>query len=190
MEREGPMLEALLRRIAETPEDFLREPLISGKGEVHVAAVAGDLCRAHGTAPDQDALARLSAQARNAQAAALIGCWLLADDWFFAAKVDGARVLALLGADLVELAQQTASRKLMSDPDRREELARLALARLGYRPQGESREQAEDRLTSLSAVERKRVMQAAKKAEQRAREIREQLARQAAQEAADKWTRE
>ena len=81
-------------------------------------------------------------------------------------------------------------RGIVTDPDRREELARLALARLGFRPAGETVAQAQDRLTTLNSAERARVMKAAQVAEQRARQIREALARKAAEESADKWTRE
>ena len=43
MPAEGPMLETLLRRVAETPPDFLREPRIGSAGEIHVMAVVHDL---------------------------------------------------------------------------------------------------------------------------------------------------
>jgi len=55
-EREGPPLEALVRRLAETPGDFLREPLLDGPSGVHVAAVAGDLATLLGGRPDDAAL--------------------------------------------------------------------------------------------------------------------------------------
>jgi len=58
------------------------------------------------------------------------------------------------------------------------------------RPAGETAAQAQDRLAAVSSGERLRVIEAARLAEERAREIREALARKAAQEAADKWTRE
>jgi hypothetical protein len=83
-----------------------------------------------------------------------------------------------------------AAKKFVTDPDRREELARVALARLGFRPAGETLAQAQDRLTTLNSAERARVMKAAQIAEQRARQIREELVRKAAEESADKWTRE
>jgi hypothetical protein len=88
------------------------------------------------------------------------------------------------------LGAQVASRKFVTDPDRREELARFSLARLGYRPAGETVPQAQDRMTSLSSAERARVLQASRAAEERARSIREALARKAAEESADKFTRE
>jgi hypothetical protein len=67
---------------------------------------------------------------------------------------------------------------------------RVALARVGLRPAGETIAQAQDRLMTLSSAERQRVMRAARAAEERARAIREALARKAAQESADKYTRD
>ncbi len=77
-----------------------------------------------------------------------------------------------------------------SDPDRREELSRLCLRALNLRPAGETAAQAQDRLTTLNTVERQHVIAAARAAEERARQIREAMAKQAAEEAADKWSRE
>ena len=98
--------------------------------------------------------------------------------------------MELLDGESNELAVQVAARKFVTDPDRREELARVALARLGFRPAGETLAQAQDRLTTLNSSERARVMKAARAAEERARQIREALVRKAAEESADKFTRE
>jgi hypothetical protein len=194
MEREGPSLELLLRRLSETPEDFLGEPHINGKGTLHVPAIVGDLCSMLGSPFTDAVLARFGEGAakkqRNRSSVTLLLCWLLAHDWFVRARPAAAPLLELLENGATELAAQTPSAKFVSDPDRREELARFALARLGYRPAGETQPQAQDRLTSLSASERARVLTAAKQAEQRSREIRAALAKKAAEEAADKWTRE
>ncbi|HET7463534.1 MAG TPA: hypothetical protein VFJ82_19935 [Longimicrobium sp.] len=194
MEREGPVLETLTRRLAETPEDFLAEPRIGEAGRVHTAAVVGDLLRDLGGSVESLDLARFrganASRDRNRLSLALVLCWLLADDWFRRAAPPSPALLELLGDQAAELAEQSAAGKFVTDPDRREELARLALARLGYRPAGETRAQAQDRLTTLSSAERARVLRAAREAEQRAREIREALIRKAAEEAADKWGRE
>jgi hypothetical protein len=127
---------------------------------------------------------------RNRLSVALLLCWLLADEWFRQNQLPPGALLDLLGQGATELGAQVASRKFVTDPDRREELARFSLSRLGYRPAGESLAQAQDRLTSLSSAERARVMQASRTAEERARAIREALARKAAEESADKFTRE
>jgi len=194
MEREGPVLETLTRRLAETPEDFLAEPRIGAAGRVRTAAVVGDLLRALGAAATPGDLQRFSgadARAdRNRLSVTLVLCWLLADEWFVRAAPPAGLLLPLLGAQAAELADQSPAGKFVTDPDRREELARVALTRLGYRPAGETKAQAQDRLTTLSSAERARVLRAARAAEQRAREIREALIKKAAEESADKWGRE
>lgn len=189
MEHEGPPLETLLHRITETPEEFLEEPRHGDRGRVHVAAVVADLCHRLGLSPTTDDLERFRMQERNELAVVLLLTWLFADDWFRLDSTDTRLLLEALSTAAGELAG-TPSRQFLGDPERREEMARLALARLGYRPAGETVAQAQDRLTGLSAAERGRVIAAARAAEKRAREIREALAKKAAEESADKWTRE
>jgi len=194
MDREGPILETLTRRLAETPEDFLAEPRVGNAGQVHTAAVVGDLFRRLGhEVPGRDLSAFSGSDQRrdrNRLGVTLVLAWLVADDWFVRNRPELTELLTLLGSTAGELAEHTAAAKLVTDPDRREELARVTLARLGLRPAGETIAQAQDRLMSLSSAERQRVMRASRAAEERARAIREALVRKAAQESADKYTRD
>lgn len=193
LSREGPPLPALLQRVAETPKDFLAEPRIRAAGEAHVDAVVGDLLASLGAEVGSRDLERFAGKGpadRNLLAVALLLCWVLADPWFVSAAPTKAELLALLGDGASELAAAASARKFVEDPDRREELVRVALAAIGCRPAGESEAQAEDRLTSLSSAERARVVEAARAAELRARQIREALRKKAAEESADKYTRE
>ncbi len=194
MQSEGPILESLTRRLAETPEDFLAEPRIGETGRVHVAAVVVDLLRLLHTSLEDARLTQFAGRDvrrdRNRLAITLLLCWLLSDNWFRQTKIEGTNILELLDREANELSLQVAARKFVTDPDRREELARVALARLGFRPAGETLAQAQDRLTTLNSAERARVMKAAQAGEQRARQIREALVRKAAEESADKYTRE
>ena len=205
MQREGPTLETLTHRLAETPADFLAEPLVGKSGTVNVAAVVHDLLDllargASPVAPKPDPTSELAElipflgtdakQDRNRLSTTLILAWMLADPWFAAAGLSRDELLSLLRDDAGALAEQIAAPKFTNDPDRREELARFALARLGLRPAGETEAQAQDRLTTLSTVERSRVLRASRRAEERAAAIRAELARKAAEESADKWTRE
>jgi len=194
VEREGPLLERLTRRLAETPPDFLDEPRIGKRGNVVVAALVHDLLRMHGHRATLDTLRRFESgdarRDRNRLALVQIGCWLLAGHWFIDAGIDAASLLARLDDDLRELAAVTPAHRFVQDADRREELARLLLARFGFRPEGETAEQATDRLSRISGTERQRLLDASREAEERARAIREALAKKAAEESADKWTRE
>lgn len=193
MTLEGPSLQSLTSRLAETPSAFLAEPRIGKRGEIATAAVVGDLCRILGIEPDAQQLTAFAGgkyQARNFLMLVQVASWLLADSWFQRKQLTLPAILRILESECRELAQRHQATAFINDDDRREELARLALARLDHRPAGETEIQAQDRLTSISSSERERVIRAAREAEARNRELREALARKAAQESADKYTRE
>lgn len=191
----GPLLETLTRRLAECPADFLAEPRLGQKGAVQVAAVVSDLIAELGG----EALTQVQAsvfavkeadQQRNWLRLVLVACWLLHDPWFLQRQPIATSALKFLSEGLGSLAEWVKAPQCVSDPDRREELARLCLKALGVWPRGETPAQAQDRLNTLDSVERQRVIRAARQADARARAIREAMAQKAAQEAADKWTRE
>lgn len=192
---EGPLLETLTRRLAECPPEFLAEPRFGKSGQVQVAAVVADTLHALGAklfsreqaAPFQQTDAK---KYRNFYSLVLISCWLFTDDWFKAPGTYGYPALQFLTTELPALAEAVTAQKFITDPDRREELARLCLRALDVLPANETEAQAQDRLTTLNTAERQRVIAAARQAEERARQIREEMARKAAEEAADKWGRE
>ena len=91
MKQEGPLLEALARRLAECPAEFLAEPRLGLTGSVQVAAVVADLIRDLGGAPltnEQAAIFQPQSSKRdrnrdrNRLRLVLIACWLLHDSWF------------------------------------------------------------------------------------------------------------
>ena len=193
MDAEGPLLESLTRRLAETPPDFLAEPVVGSAGTVHTAAVVSDLLVDLGGAPLDTARAAAftgrkvkPAQLRLVQIAA----WLLADPWFASAGGFAGDAEKLLAGGLEALASLIDPTRFVSEPDRREELARVVLRGLGLRPAGETVAAAADRLATLDTVERRRVIAEAKAAEERARKVREEMARKAAAEAAARYSPE
>ena len=194
MQAPGPFLESLTHRLGDTPVEFLGEPRIGESGSVHVAALVNDLLFRHGKRAPGASLAQfmgVTAKAdRNRLALAMIAVWLLSDPWFVARSIAQADLLLVFSDALVDLASTTPAHKFVNDPDRREELARIVLSRLGFRPEGETIAQAADRLSSISGTERRHLLQASRAAEERAREIRAALVKKAAEESADKWTRE
>lgn len=189
----GPPLERVMRRLAETPEDFLAEPLIGETGQVVTAALVADLFHALGhqiAAADLTGFAATSSMDRNRLMLVAIAVWLLADDWVATAASDRAALAGLLGERVTDLAGAGKADAFVNDAERREELARTVLAALGLVPAGETEAQANDRLSAVSAAERRRLLRASRDAEERARAIREALIRKAAEESADKYTRE
>ena len=120
----------------------------------------------------------------------MLACWLLHDPWFQSRREFASSALSLLSDGLTELARATPSPKFVSDADRREELARVCLRELGLRPAGETIPQAQDRLGTLNAAERQRVVRASRQAEERAQKIREAMQRVAEAEANAKAMRE
>jgi hypothetical protein len=195
MNREGPPLETLTRRLAECPAEFLALPRVGETGTVHVDAVVSDLLRElGGEGLSLEAARHFQSRNRKADRArlsvVLLASWLLHDDWFRVRPGFAAPVLKLLSEALAELAATTAAAKFVADPDRREELARFCLRELGLRPAGETIAQAQDRLATLNAAERQRVIKAARQAEERAQKIREAMKKQAEEEANAKAMRE
>ena len=194
MKTEGPLLERLTHRLQECSAAFLEEPVIGGSGIVSVEAVVADLVRGlegeNLLRPRTDALRSKRAKERNWLRLVLIASWMLHDPWFGEQHL-GEAALGFLAHELKALARLVDAEAFVTDPDRREELARHGLRHLGFRPKGETEAQAQDRLATLDSVERARVVRETKAAEERARKIREAMRRKRERElAASKPMRE
>jgi hypothetical protein len=193
MSQEGPPLEHLTRRLMETPTPFLAEPRIGKQGSVNVVALVADVLAEAGCSIDASALKRFAgadqAKERNPRMLTQILCWLLSDA-SLRGKLNAQQLLSLLFDEANALAEKVAAKEFVDNDERREELSRLALRSAGLRPAGESKNVAEDRWLTVSTRERVRLAAASRAAEERARQIREALARKAAEESADKWSRE
>src|SRR5512133_1878030 len=192
---EGPVLETLTRRLAETPPEFLEEPRIGSGGLVHVAAVVSDLLVALGGPPlAAKEAAPFDAQDpkldRNRLALVLVACWLFYDDWFRRQGKFASLAYTFLTRELGPLAGLVNAPEFVTQPEHREELARLALRALNLRPAGETDTQAIDRLNTIDSIEQQRVLSATRQAEERSRAVLEALAAKAAHDAAPKWMRE
>lgn len=192
LREEGPSVVDLVHRLAECPDEFLWEPMIGETGMIQTRAVVWDVLRrlGEGQATGEEGVRQVR-NPRNRWRLMQVGCWILADEWF-----QGRTKLAepawrwLSGASLEEVATVVDASRFVIDPERREELVRRCLSALGLRPEGESEARAQDRLTALDCVERRRVTMEAKAAEERARKVREAMARKEAAEAAAKASRE
>lgn len=174
------------------------EPANGGTGVVHVGAVLGDLLADLGMPPAEAMAAGSAIEAlpdasperrRHRLGTLLISAWLFHDPWFRARRL-ASKAHSFLYHEPPQLAELVKSPLFVSDPDRREELVRLCLRALGLRPAGETQAQAQDRLTTISSLERQRVIRESQAAEARMRQIREAMRRKAAEEAAAKMRRE
>ncbi len=198
MTDEGPLLESLTRRLADCPPEFLLAPKVGSKatvGVIDVAALVCDHFRAMGL-PAPKSVDAITAAMPSAAAApnrlrlTAVVTWLLRDPWFVARQDLAPRMGELFERGLTDASLVLKAEATVLDPDRREELVRLALKCLNLRPKGETIAQATDRLTSLDSVERDKVIRKTRDAEARARRVREEMAKKAAEEAAAKPTRE
>ena len=194
MEGIGPPIESLTRRLAETPDDFLASPVRKGERKpINVPAVVSDLLRDIGGRPLTETHAKeLKRNETERQLTTiLITTWLLHDDWFLGREelAEPIRTMILRG-DLAQITDLVEPRLFVTDADRREELARLCLDKIGLRPAGESATVARDRMTTLSSVERERVLTETREAQKRIQKIQEAMKRKKAQEAAPAWGRE
>ena len=180
----GPPIEQLTRRLAETPADF-SDP------HVDAAAIVSDLIVMFGGRVfDASRAAPFEAMEPNKRQLVLIAAWLLSDSALRDVPDATNAVYELLARGLDHLVPIVPPEHFMTDPDRREELARIALRALSMLPAGETERQAADRLTTLDSVERMRVLRDTRAAQARIREIQEAMRIKAAQEAAAAYGRE
>ena len=193
MQHAGPPLESLTRRLLDTPPEFLAEPKIGSRGVVHVDALLGDVTTMLGERAPAGELRRFAdpvGGARNRLALAQLAAWVCADAWFRGAGIAPVRLIRAIDAAATALSSHAPAASFLADGDRREELVRTLLAALDHRPADESIEQAQDRLANVSSSQRQIAVSAARGMAERARKIREALARKAAEESADKMWRE
>ncbi len=206
MQHAGPPLEKMLRRLSECPPEFWAAPSTSdthsskdaatpvstSNAEIdayHVTAILADYFRRF--EPDYQAyrLTKLVDALSSQQLGVLsILAWLLSDEWFTSRPAGSQQLQRLLVSQrIVQLGEMISAEKIIADPDRREELVRLALAELDCRPAHETVAQAKDRLATLDTGERRKILQATAAAERRAREVREAMARAKAMESASRY---
>ncbi len=189
---EGPAIEALLRRLAETPAEFLAEPRIAGNGAVTVDAVVFDVLADLGHRMSDGELREFRDRKpaeRNWLRMVLIGAWLVHDDAFCGIGA-GPKVLRWFLERLRKLALLVDAEQFVADADRREEMSRILLDATNLTPAGESAKQASDRLSTVDSVERARILAETRAQRERAEQLRKEMEAQRAREAAARYSRE
>lgn len=187
----GPSIDDLTHHLAECPEDFLAAPMGSSDVGIHVDAVVFDTLLLLGGSPSLKALRSFRAgDDRNAVLRiTLVTSWLLSHPWFLKQGLADLAVNVLVSLP-PEIAPLVKPERLVTDPDRREELARLVLRGLGVVPKGETQSHAADRLKSISCVERKRLLDETRAQVEHAQRLRKAMAERQAREAAARYTGE
>lgn len=199
----GPPLDRMTHWLTECPAEFYQWPIDSSSENrsikssedqlpIHVAAIASDHLRDLNlpAAEIRKVGMAVASKGLNEQRLVSITVWLLREPWFLQQVEYATQICRLLTDDLAELAELIEPQSVVTDPDRREELVRRCLSRLGFRPADETLPQSQDRLRTLDSVERVRIVAKTRQAEARARAIREAMAKQRAQEAAARYSPE
>ena len=195
-----PALPLLTRRLAACPPAFLEAPRWEGSGSLNVAALVYDTLDFMGGPPAAttalapylgplDKTEKPSIAQERLRLTAL-ACWLLNDSYFRGRADLAPAAEEFLRSGWGELPAILKARDAVAVPERREELARRLLKALDLRPEGETPAQAEDRLGALDSVELRRVMEASRQAQERAKSVLEAMRKKAAQEAAAQYGRE
>lgn len=197
MKREGPSLEALMDRLAEVPADFLKKyGKTPGDADcIFLPAIINDLLLDTGDDPltaDESEKTEKFRTGKNLQQLIGILCYIYHDSFFINNKVEPGLIRGIIFSKRLASLGETADNadQFITDPDRREELCRIAIDAAGFYPDGEDEKKSRDRLASLDSIERKKILDKTREAQKRAREIREAMLRQEAEEAASKMTRE
>jgi len=202
-------IQALIRRIMETPPPFRETPQFrktadaAPEGRVYVGAVVADLLRALGGAALSAEEAEVYRPVKPSKAQQnLARLQLLACHLMYAEEIRqpdapdqerrerATRANRWLAEGLAELAALVPARDFAVEQDRAEELSRLALRALEILPEGENAAGADDRLATLDSVERRRLVEKSRKAQQRAQELRRKLQEERARESVSKMMRE
>jgi len=198
---DGPVLQDLMQRISKIPDTFflpIAESIYSTSKseEINIPAVISDLIfDLSGEIPSvyslSDFMLKHNEDNSNFLRLITICVYLFSDAWFSKAGGYANGVFKFLrNRQIQRLAEIINYKEFINDMERREELVRLCLDSLNLFPQGENRVIAKDRLTTLDSIERKRIIEKSRKAQERSRQLREAMARKKAQEAASKMSRE
>jgi len=183
--KKGPSIEELSRHLAECPPSFLAEPIQpNGTGQTQVSAVVSDLLilmSGHRLSEREAKTFEYSSSKkvrteRNRLRTLLVASWLGYHPKLRRA-MDPQDFQTFLRDGLDQIASLVQADSFVNDPDRREEITRLLLLGTALLPEGETEQEAQDRFDALSTVKRNEVLQASRAAEERARKLREDLAR-------------
>lgn len=186
----APTISELVHHIKQCPFEFMAPPMKSGKGDVNTEALVNDIFRIltnNMTAPRSISLA---VEKRPVEELTLIQicCWVLSHPFF--KEIQTEWIKPFLCRELAVVAPLVKPELWVWDEERAEELARMMFSSCGQIPGGETPEEAQDRYDSVNTVKRLKIIAETNAANERAREIRRQMAEAKAREAANVYGRE
>ena len=199
--REGPELYYLIQKLQNTPLSLIQENIIDSEKKTnkqqHVLSISKSVFFNMGQdTKDWNSFELLNFNKKDVQIEikylqiSLLILNILNDDFFYNRSENILNAKKLFGENLINLVKLIEPTEFIFDDERREELIRYILLNLNYYPKGENENKAKDRFTSIDSIERKRMIDASIAAQKRAKELREAMERQEAEEAASKWNRE
>jgi hypothetical protein len=196
----APPMAALLRHLADAPLDWLATPELVRSPGVRVSALLADCLDALAATPLSDAEAAPFEGSDKSSLGrlrlTLLSVWVLHQAELQSALRDRmnaprrAALLAFLNDDLARRAAHLSAERVVDSSEGREELVRQLLSGLDLLPADESATAFAYRLKARDSIEQAQLVAAARSAEERARKLREAMARKAAEEAAMKYNRE
>jgi hypothetical protein len=185
----------LLFHLKNCPGNFLELSAHFPKGNVNTEALVADCQRM--VSDDflldiQNTKAAFSTLVWNEATVTTIqmSCWFFAHPYFLGQPQLWDGMERFMFGVLPQIAPLVAVQSWIDDEDRTEEFVRLALDCCGVKLDGESENEAADRLAALSTIKRQQVLSETSNAFERMMEIRRKMAEDKAREAANVYGRE
>jgi hypothetical protein len=193
--KEQKELYVLLHHLKNCPADFLTFNHAAGSKPITEAlvydlfrTVSGDVTVSHKSLPDAGKL--LWKLGENDHRSIHVGIWFFHQPLFTKDPSLAKGIRTFLFERLPELCQYVKCEEWLENEDRAEEFIREALRCCNIFIDGETAEEAQDRLDALSTIKRQKVLEETNGSLLRMKAIRQAMAEQKAREAANVYGRE
>lgn len=177
------------------PPIFLQDSLLQNEDGIDTSAILTDLFRSvSGRFLEVDFNLPKRRQLENQKANYLkslhIACWLFSHPYFIGRNSLVPKIHEFLFNDLKPICDIVEFEKWIEDEERTEEMVRTGLFVCEIQPTGESIDEAIDKLSAISTIDRQEILKKSSQAMKRMMEIRKKMAEKKAQEAANPYGRE
>lgn len=186
----GPIVSDLIHHMKQCPREILQLSAHSETAVENCEALCNDVLRVVKRDILSPKLFFLGESTPELQKLLQICCWMISSPLLIPFLRDWKKVKLFLEKELEEVSKEVKSEKWIEDEERSEELIRLFLSYNSITPEGETKEEAIDKLASINTMQRVAVIRESAAAIARAKEIREKMAQQKAREAANVYSRE